>query len=188
MKGCGLSHILLAQHIYSLGLPLALVLEDDAFPIENIDMDREIDKVLSEVPDDWEIIRLHCDPWCKDGSNKVGMNGSTAAYLINTRGLEKFKNSKSFTSIDYQQSLTLKVYKSKVNLFWADEKNSTNRKDSNYSLSKVLEYLFPMTSGQKSYDNVLSFKTFRIPFTNIELTNFHIIMIVLVLISLKLLL
>ena len=188
MKGCGLSHILLSQHIYSLGLPLALVLEDDAYPIEKFDINREIDKVLTEVPDDWEIIKLHCDPWCKDGSNQNGSvkNGSAAAYLINTRGLEKLRNFKLLTHIDGQKNFTLNVYKSKVNLFWADEKTSTNRKDDSYYLSPVLDYLFPMTSGEKTYDHILSFKTIRIPFTNIELTNFQIFLCLLMLICLYL--
>jgi hypothetical protein len=167
---------------------LALVLEDDAYPIEKFDMNQEIDRVLEEVPDDWEVIKLHCDAHCKNGSNKAGMNASAAAYLINTRGLEKLRNLILMTYVDIQKSLTFKIYKSKVNIFWTDEKASLARKDNKYCLTPVLDYIVPMTSGEKTYDHILSFKVIRIPFTNIELTNFHIIMIVLVLISLKLLL
>jgi len=184
VKGCGLSHILLAEHLYQRGIQLALILEDDAYPFEKFDLNNEIDKVLSEVPEDWEIIKLHCDVWCKDGSNKSGFgNGSAAAYLINTKGLEKLKSLKLLYHIDAQQTMSFNIYKSKVNLFWADEKNSTNRKDGTYWLTPILDFFFPITSGEKTYDNMLSFKTIRIPFINIELTTYQVIL--LLLISLK---
>ena len=154
-----------------MGIPVALILEDDAYPLEKIDLD----KVISEVPDDWEIIKLHCDGRCKNGSNEAQTSGaSAAAYLINTRGLEKMKNLKLSTHIDHQQKTTITMYKSKVNLFWTDEKSSTNRKGDNYLVAPFLDFLFPSTSGEKTYNNFLGYKLFRIPFTNIELTNYQV--------------
>ena len=163
-------------------------MEDDAYPFEKFDVGEEIEKVLSEVPEDWEIIKLHCDPHCTNGSNKHALtNGSTASYLINTRGLEKLKNLKLEGHIDAQQSMYFNIYKSKVNLFWTDEKKSTNRKDGTYWLTHVFNFFNPVTSGEKTFDDILSFKLFRIPFTNIELTNYQIILILILVVILMIL-
>lgn len=182
VKGIGLSHILLAEHLYQRGISLALILEDDAYPFEKFNLEKEIDKVLSEVPDDWEIIKLHTGGNCLNGSNKNKLsNNSAAAYLINDRGIEKLRTLKLFYHIDMQKNYIFNIYKSKVNLFWTDEKKSTNRKDDTYLLAPVLEYINPVTCGEQNYNNFLSFKKFRIPFTNIELTNYQVILILVLL-------
>ena len=85
VMGIGLSHIHVTKKIYDSGVEMALILEDDAFPIVD-NLNEQIIKTLSEVPDDWEIIRLHCDTHCVDGSNKIGDNSSNAAYIINRKG------------------------------------------------------------------------------------------------------
>jgi hypothetical protein len=167
--GCGLSHVLLAQKIYYTGASIALILEDDAYPkIDNLH--EEISKTLNEVPDDWEIIKLHCDIHCKDGQNRVGVNFSAAAYLINRKGMEIMMNTKVQRHIDSQQLMILKVYKSKVNLFWTHERKvSTNRIQQTSFVSNILDVVHPVTSGEKTWDDALSYKLIRIPFTNIEL-------------------
>jgi hypothetical protein len=188
VKGIGLSHILLAEHLYQRGVSLALILEDDAFPFEKFNLEKEIDKVLSEVPEDWEIIKLHTGGNCINGSNtNKKTNNSAAAYLINTQGLEKLRKLKLVYHIDIQQNYTFNIYKSKMNLFWTDESKSTNRKDDTYFLAPILEYINPVTCGEQNYNNILSFTLFRIPFTNIELTNYQVILILVLifLISLK---
>ena len=169
--GCGLSHILLAKKIYYTGASIALIIEDDAYPkVDNLE--DEITKTLNEVPDDWEIIKLHCDIRCKDGQNEVGRNGSTAAYLINRRGLEIMMNTKVLQHIDWQQTTILKLYKSKVNLFWTDErKGSTNRIQQSTFVSNIMDVVKPITSGEKTWDDALSYKILRIPFTNIEING-----------------
>ena len=169
--GCGLSHIILAKKIYYTGASIALIIEDDAYPkVDNLE--DEITKTLNEVPDDWEIIKLHCDIRCKDGQNKVGKNGSTAAYLINRRGLEIMMNTKVLQHIDWQQTSILKLYKSKVNLFWTDErKESTNRIQQSTFVSNIMDVVKPITSGEKTWDDALSYKIIRIPFTNIEING-----------------
>lgn len=185
--GCGLSHILLAQKIYYSGATVALILEDDAYPkVDNLE--DEITKVFNEVPDDWEIIRLHCDTHCVDGQNVIGQNGSTAAYLINRRGMEILMNTKVNNHIDWQQNTILNIYKSKINLFWTDEKRvSTNRIQTATFLSGIMDVVYPITSGEKTWDDKLSYKTIKIPFIDVEINAiivYFIIFLVVILIFL----
>jgi GR25 family glycosyltransferase involved in LPS biosynthesis len=177
-KGSGLSHLLLAQHIHSLGLPLALILEDDAYPIEKFDINHEIDKVLEEVPEDWEIIKLHTGGDCMNGSNEhKKSNGSAAAYLINTRGIEKTNKLKlSYSSYDIQQNWTFNIYKSKVNLFWTDETTSGSRNNTTYWFTPIINFINPVKCGQQNYNTILSYRVIKIPLTQTELTIYHIIL------------
>ena len=159
--GCGLSHILLAKQLYEGGSQLVLVLEDDAYPLV-ADLNKEIQKIISETPSDWDIIKLHCD-FCQNDSNEINNNineGSAAAYLVNKSGLEKLSNMKLNFHIDLQWNMdkTLNIYKSKQNIFWADEKQSENRDSTSTFLGK---FNFNKT-GQKTIDNVLSYKVLKI--------------------------
>ena len=191
VMGIGLSHILLCEHIYKSGFPLALILEDDAYPVDGIDMSLEIIKVLNEVPDDWEIIKLHCDSFCKDGSNSaksttfLPYNGSTAAYIVNNRSAKKISEFKLKGHIDIQHIKECKIYKSKRNLFRTDETNSTNATRKSSFFTPFLNAVAPISSGEKTWDNLMAFKTFKIPFTNISLTGesyIWLLLIVLVLV------
>lgn len=180
IKGCGLSHILLNEKIYKMGIPIALIFEDDAYPIDGLDIGYEIDKVLQEVPDDWEIIRLHCDTFCKDGTNSIEapmpmFNGSTAAYLVNAQSAKKISETLLNTHIDLQQNVSFKIYKTKRNVFWTDESTSTNSTKQKSWISPLYNIMFPITSGEKTWDIVLSFPVFVIPFTNIGINSQHII-------------
>lgn len=47
--GCGLSHVLLARKLYDEGTDIALVLEDDAYPI-HVHIDFE--SIIKSVPED----------------------------------------------------------------------------------------------------------------------------------------
>ena len=173
--GCGLSHILLARHIYYTGASIAIIMEDDAFPIvENIN--EEIQKVISEVPDDWQIIKMHCDSHCKNGTNLIDtIVGSAAAYLINRRGMEIMMNTRVEKHIDIQQLDILKIYKTSTNLFRTDESSSTNKIKSGISVSPVLDYIMPITSGEKTWDDMASFKLIRIPVLDKELNVIQVI-------------
>lgn len=169
--GCGLSHVLLAEKLYDEGYDTALVLEDDAYPFQTIDFE----SVIQTVPDDWEIIKLHCDTGCMDGSHSLDDHGSTAAYIINRKGMLKLKDTKVRFHIDYQIAHMSDIvsYKSLHNLFWTDESNSINReKDSVHWLS----YFFKEpTSGEKKNYHKLSYKIIRIPGTDVEFSTRQII-------------
>ena len=165
--GCGLSHVLLAKKLYDEKIPIALILEDDAYPkVSKLD----IDQIIQSVPDDWEIIKLHCFPYCNNDSYVTKFNdGSTAGYIINRKGMYKVKNLKVNFHIDMQYSFSgIKVYKSNNNLFMTDESTSNIRDDGDphwmsYFLSKP-------TSGEMQIHHIFLYKIFRIPGTPIEIT------------------
>lgn len=174
--GCGLSHVLLAQSLRDQGVPLALVLEDDAFP-KVCDVLAHIQKTIQEVPEDWEIIKLHC-LMCVDGSVKNYIGGSSAAYLINASGIEKLSNMKVNFHIDSQMTFSnIKIYKSRYNLFWTDEKTSTNRGNDVPFLRSV-----KTSSGEQSWSQVLSFYVFRIPIIGFEVKVWQLFLLFLVII------
>jgi GR25 family glycosyltransferase involved in LPS biosynthesis len=175
--GCGLSHILLANKLYSDKIPLALVLEDDAYPkFFKIDFD----EIMNSVPDDWEIIKLHSGGYC-DNSFHRGMSGSTAAYLINRKGMYKVQNLKLYYHIDLQMNLSdIKMYKVN-NIFWTDESSSHIREKT--SDKHWLSYFLPKyTCGEQTPVHFFKYKIFRVPGTNIEITNGVFINFILVLV------
>jgi hypothetical protein len=186
VKSIGLSHVLLCEKIFDEGIPLALIFEDDAYPIEGLNIENEVNKVLSEVPDDWDVIRLHCDIRCKNGSNKIQnlvAAGSTAAYIVNHKGAEKIKNMLVLGHIDQHQYFVINVYKSKQNLFWTDEKLSTNRTSRKNIVGSMLNKLLPPTSGEKTWHDMLAYKLIKIPIIGLELnaiTFFTIIIIIII--------
>ena len=171
--GCGLSHILLAQHLKDIGVPLALVLEDDAFP-KVCNLLEQIQKTMNEVPEDWDMIKFHCGSFGRQKHADTG--ASTAAYMLNSSGIQKLSNLKLNFHIDNQLKFgpsDLIVYKSKDNLFWADESFSSNRGTS----SKWLN--IKVGDGEQVLSQVISYKIFRIPGTSIEVSWLHVIIILL---------
>ncbi len=180
MKSIGLSHVLLCEKIFNEGIPIALIFEDDAYPIPDLHIENEINQVLSEVPQDWDVIKLHCDIRCENGSNfirnKMG-SGSAAAYIVNIGGAEKIKNMLVNTHIDHQQYDELNVYKSKQNLFWTDESSSTNRTGSVSLAASFLDWVLPPTSGEKTWSHVLTYKVLRVPIIGSELNGFTLFII-----------
>jgi len=101
MIGCGMSHIFLYRHIkkYDKDKDYALILEDDILVTNpNLNYNKEIkdiiDKYNKKAPT-WEIIRLH----------SMGLNiGSTAAYIINLKYIDKISSTKLYYHIDIQQT------------------------------------------------------------------------------------
>ena len=174
--GCGLSHILLAEKLYDEGLDTALVLEDDAY-LKSVHLDFE--EIYKSVPSDWEIIKLHCDVNCKDNSHVTNF-GSTAAYIINRKGMYKLKNLKLKFHIDFQmvKLSDIVVYKSQKNLFWTDETKSSNRQTG--TRHWVTNFIRDPTSGEKNKQHIFEYPIHRIPGTSIELTTGTIINILVI--------
>ena len=179
--GCGMSHVLLAQKLYDDGVPLALVVEDDAYPKPGFS-ESDLDSILREAPSDWEILKLHCDMYCKDGSSDVKMiDGSTGAYLINEKGIKKLKDTKVFYHIDFQMNASdIKVYKSSSNMFVTDEADSAIRGEKKKHWASI--FLPKPTSGEKDTNDLFSYKLVRVPGTSIELSYGDIVTWVLVLV------
>jgi hypothetical protein len=172
--GIALSHKFVAKKLYDSNVNMGIIMEDDAFPIDGINLEYEIKKVLEEVPDDWNIIRMHCDSHCINGQNYIGKDDSSgAAYIINRRGMEIMINSKVKGHIDFQQNETMQVYKTRKNLFVTIETNSTNRIHTHTIISDIMDIINPIKTGEKTWDDKLSYKSVRIPYTDIELSLIH---------------
>jgi len=174
--GCGLSHILLANHIRDIGIPIALVLEDDAFPkVENLL--QCIQETIQEIPDDWDIIKLHCFN-CLDNTINNGLfDGSTAAYIINNKGAQKLSKLLLNNHMDIQFNYSgLIIYKSRYNLFKTDESFSTiSDADANW----WFDFKIPFSAGERTISQHLTGKMFRIHNTNIELEVWLVCIIIL---------
>ncbi len=63
MIGRALSHISLWRHIAKNNLTNVLVLEDDAYPVDNFDT--QLKKYWHQVPKDWDMVYLGCGGSCQ---------------------------------------------------------------------------------------------------------------------------
>lgn len=90
--GCTLSHIIAIQTAYRNKDQIAMICEDDCL-FATLKITDNLQDIIKKSPEDWEIIQLSCThsfnekkisvkPW-------IAGNGSTAAYLINRKGMEK---------------------------------------------------------------------------------------------------
>lgn len=171
--GCGLSHILLAKKIKDLNLDIALIMEDDAFPLvekeEFNNILKNTIKNISILDKDWDIIQLHSDAVFPTSETYFthGLVGSTAAYLVSRKGAIKLSNEKVISHMDMQTSLNYnyKKYRVRKNLFWTDESASLNRIQSCNILTnikaQILTTLIPLR-GEKSWHDFLNFKLIKI--------------------------
>ena len=173
--GCSLGHRKIHEHFVATSDDdVCLVLEDDAFPLFK---DWSEVKVSSA---DWDILQLHCDGplsrSCSADSPSV-ISGSMAAYFITKEGALKLLDQQVYTYPDIQTNLDSRINKKKTskNYFYTDEKKSMNRIDGGGGGW----FNFLMPHGEKTYDNLLSMKMFRIPGTDIELTAYNIIIFIL---------
>lgn len=172
--GCGLSHILLCEKIKNLNLDIALIMEDDAFPLfEKKEFNSILKKTINEISildKDWDIIQLHSDALfpTHDTYFTHTFCGSTAAYLLSRKGAIKMSNEKACWHIDVQTSSNhkFKKYRSKYNLFWTQENYSLNRNFSQNFLinikSQILSYIIPLR-GEKTWQDFLNFKVLNLP-------------------------
>ena len=124
--------------------------------------------------------------FCTDGSNlhQGLVDGSAAAYLINTKGLVRLINTTLNLQFDHHINIVNKVYKTKKNLFWADESYSTQRgSNEKYIFEPFLNFLFPIKTGEKTWGTFLNSKWFTMPYTNIEITKIQFISFIFVILG-----
>ena len=200
--GCSLSHMMCSKYIYDNYIKnnnsiydYFLIMEDDAYPIyDKIEFYNILNKNISDInilDKDWDIIQLHSDGMYNTEDTYIChyLCGSTAAYLISKKGINKLLKNKVYWHTDCIDHNFIKFnkFRCKTNLFWTDEKNSLNRNNINYikykSLiikSEILNILNKYTNilelrGEKSFKNYLQFKIFKLPYTNYEYTFTEII-------------
>ena len=192
--GCSLSHILLSKYLYSRYSTYKniyfLILEDDVFPKEEYinnskdfyhDLNNEIENIKI-IDKNWDIIQLHSDGLIDTKSTYSThlFTGSTAAYLISFNGLQKMCNEKVTYHIDFvtQNFMKYRKYRSKINLFYTNEKSSVNREMNNSKSvifkSYLLKKIIPVR-GEKLWEDYLNFKSLRMPLINKEFTANNLI-------------
>lgn len=168
--GCMLSHAVLSEYIYKNDEnDYALILEDDIIP--NFKDKRIIDKEISKAPKDWDIILLFCQGLCdyNKNTNKLGDNngGSTAAYIINKKGLYKQSTYKYSSHVDMQRKLLkLNIYKTKKPIFLIDKNFESNNKTNSINLLTKIKVPF---TNNFSLDDLVYYKMVRIPIIYYEL-------------------
>jgi len=188
-----LSHTFVCKYIQKLIQngnntdPYFLIMEDDAYPLYNKEnFHRHLQSTIRDIDTidkDWDIISLHIDGICSDYTNTCKDNyyisttsGSLAAYLISRNGLIKLANETIFWYHDIMTSINGKYrkYKSKKNLFWTDEKNSTAREIVNIRyIEKLLNKLLPL-KGEKKWNHLLNYRVLRIPIIKKDITSYNI--------------
>ena len=128
--GCWLSHYTLWKHIIDKKIDRALILEDDAYPVENFNQLYE--KYWNAVPQDWDIVYFGCTNsqegllydllrFCNfagktekvnDYVLKPGYPLGAFAYLLSYKGAVKLLQSGYFDKMSYHVDLVLpQVYK-----------------------------------------------------------------------------
>lgn len=136
-----ISHKKVAEEFLKTGKEYCLVLEDDAYPREDIpNMIGEILKIEEKVPRDWDFILLYCQGVCKKGSIQTNwLSGSAAAYIMSRRGAIKTINTKVKFQVDMDRAgnKNYNIYKSPYNYFITDETTSDNRNENINFLTKI---------------------------------------------------
>jgi GR25 family glycosyltransferase involved in LPS biosynthesis len=181
--------------------PYFLIMEDDAFPkYVKEDFLNRLNKTIEDIEildPNWEIIQLHSDfiYETKETYNVHLICGSTAAYLISKNGIKKTINDKIYSHIDVflHNFIKYKKYRTKINLFYTNEKDSLNRsinKTKNlsyyslYTKTNILELFNKYTNllelrGEKTWEIFLEFKMLKLPYFKKEYTANEIIDILL---------
>jgi len=134
--GCALTHRkAIKTFLDNSNLDYALILEDDATPINNNYME-EIRNAIQNAPSDWDIIKL--DYWPEFSHNYNSYPTLlTTAYIINKTGAKKLLDYKVVYHYDVDLNFTnMKIYNSPKVIFrqiWDEQYHSNNRITSSYN-------------------------------------------------------
>ena len=186
--GCGLSHVILGKQIYENDPnDHALILEDDIVP--EFTTKKQLAEIIENKPQDCDILLLYCHGLCngKETYTKLTSKnwvGSTAAYVINRRGLHYQLSNKLKTHIDVQ------LYASDLNVYIyngprvfspitrADNPSTTSSDFTPRKWDPIFSDVFNIRNI--TFLELLNFNQFRIPLLDIDITVVHIIILVFV--------
>jgi GR25 family glycosyltransferase involved in LPS biosynthesis len=184
--GCALSHILLAKIIVKNNIEYSLILEDDTYPYDYVNLDNNIEKIITnfnKINKKWDIINLHTDGILQNNNNYVNLfSGSSAAYILSISGAKKLANSYAIHNIDVYSSVNNKFlkYKSSKNLFWTDENNSVIRNNYENIIKSFYIYILSILlkfRGEKNWSHLLSYDIICLPIINYNIDAFTIMLI-----------
>jgi len=180
---CAYSHIVaLKTFLETDPKPVALILEDDAFPLVDVEALRK----TAQTHGEWDMLSLHCDGLCPEGGGAPGrLSASAAAYFVTREGAQKILHHK----FDYQYDLDttyvrgLRKRVDRENSFWTDEDAtmsgswSTNRK--NVRGCPTLLRDVRGNRGEKNVCHAMWYKLFRV--FRYEVTTFDVLVVALAL-------
>lgn len=191
---CAYSHLQVYKtFLADTGNPgIALVLEDDAYPLfydAGVHLLSKLDKYAES---NWDLLALHCDGKCPDDPHaRFSYAGSFAAYFVSRKGAERMLNSKVTTHVDVLTSLdpTIKKIVDVENSFWVDEDGfygemSTNRKTTGF-VDRCRSIVGKITGrrGEKCVCQMMTYNLIRTPVPGFDLAAYHIgLLVVLVVI------
>ena len=184
--GCALSHILLAKIIVKNNIEYSLILEDDTYPYDYINLENNIKKIITnfnKINKKWDIINLHTDGILQNNNNNVNLfSGSAAAYILSISGAKKLANSYAIHNIDIYSSMNkhFNKYKSSKNLFWTDENNSIIRNNYQNLIKSFYIYILSILlkfRGEKNWSHLLSYDIICLPIINYNIDAFTIMVI-----------
>jgi GR25 family glycosyltransferase involved in LPS biosynthesis len=184
--GITASHKKACSEFLKTGNSVALIMEDDAYPL--IDDVRILERYLLTLPpvDSWDMWCLHCDVKCSNDKSIKAKNSSAAAYFITIRGANAVLNYKFSTHYDIVSTFKFEKHISDQNFFWTDERSikagpsgmSANRQNTTFNHdSQANKWLTEklINRGEKDIIDVIENKVIRIPFTDINLNTFKLI-------------
>lgn len=123
---------------------IGLILEDDAIPL-NTNYIKEIETIVKNAPEDWEIIKLDYLPkFTFNTYNKIPTILFTA-YLINQKGALKYKNYLVSYHVDMEVWFkNIVVYNTPTTIFkqiWNNENGSNNQTINWYNPFTKMSYI-----------------------------------------------
>lgn len=185
--GCTISHILLAKEIVKNKHDYTLILEDDCYAFNFETLEQDINNIINKFNNfnkNWDIINLHTDGILQ--TNNIYINcfsGSTAAYIISLKGAKKLANYYAYHNIDVftSNNSNFLKYKTSNNLFWTDENSSILRNNKNNIIKNIYSYLLSflfLFRGEKTWYHLLSYDVFKIPFSEINIEAYFLLVFV----------
>jgi len=183
---CAYSHLVaLKTFLETDPRRVALILEDDAFPLVDVD---DLQKIAETGG--WDMLSLHCDGLCPRGGGAPGrMSASAAAYFVTREGAEKILRHK----FDYQYDMDtnhVRGLRKRVdvqNSFWTDEdatmsgSMSTNRK--NVTTCPTFLRDVRGNRGEKNVCHALWYKLFRV--FRYEITTFDVLVVIVLVLGVR---
>lgn len=181
--GCCYAHLKVLERFLRDGIsPVALVLEDDAYPlfIHRTHLD---DKIRGDDLN-WDFLFLHCDGFCPSGGGKPGrLSASAAAYFVTRDGARKALLHKYSDHFDMDSSRIPGVRKiiDGENSFWTDEDNiMTSEPSTNRNARRCPKALARIKGnrGEKNLCHAFAYRLIR--FGPITLDTFHVVVVAVV--------
>jgi len=188
--GCCYSHLKALEHFLENGIsPIALILEDDAYPLF-IDR-RYLEDKIRHGKIGWDFLFLHCDGFCPEGGGKPSrLSASAAAYFVTRDGARKALLHKYSDHFDMDSSRIPGVKKviDGLNAFWTDEDNTmTTQKSTNRNTVPCPKALANIKGnrGEKNLCHALGYRLFRIGPLVVDTLNVCVLVVGLGLLALK---